>query len=155
MMPQAALVLIVALALVLPSLWPGALSSGAAAPAAFPLDEVTAAAAAGRMTSGRYTARQIAELYLRAHRGRSIAAVRSCARSSRSIPTRWRSPTRSTPSARRKGPRGPLHGIPVLIKDNIDTADQMMTTAGSLALAGLASARATPSSSSGCARPAR
>jgi amidase len=32
--------------------------------------------------------------------------------------------------------RGPLHGIPVLIKDNIDTADKMMTTAGSLALEG-------------------
>lgn len=35
-----------------------------------------------------------------------------------------------------KGPRGPLHGIPILIKDNIDTADKMMTTAGSLALIG-------------------
>ena len=35
-----------------------------------------------------------------------------------------------------KGPRGPLHGIPVLIKDNIDTADKMETTAGSLALLG-------------------
>jgi len=35
-----------------------------------------------------------------------------------------------------KGLRGPLHGIPVLIKDNIDTADRMMTTAGSLALSG-------------------
>ena len=35
-----------------------------------------------------------------------------------------------------KGPRGPLHGIPVLLKDNIDTHDRMMTTAGSLALAG-------------------
>jgi amidase len=32
--------------------------------------------------------------------------------------------------------RGPLHGIPVLIKDNIDTGDQMQTTAGALALAG-------------------
>lgn len=32
--------------------------------------------------------------------------------------------------------RGPLHGIPVLIKDNIDTADKMMTTAGSIALEG-------------------
>jgi len=35
-----------------------------------------------------------------------------------------------------KGPRGPLHGIPILIKDNIDTGDRMQTTAGSLALAG-------------------
>jgi amidase len=36
----------------------------------------------------------------------------------------------------RKGPRGPMHGIPVLLKDNIDTGDRMLTTAGSLALAG-------------------
>jgi amidase len=35
-----------------------------------------------------------------------------------------------------KGPRGPQHGVPVLIKDNIETADRMMTTAGSLALIG-------------------
>lgn len=35
-----------------------------------------------------------------------------------------------------RGPRGPLHGIPVLLKDNIDTADRMATTAGSLALVG-------------------
>jgi amidase len=35
-----------------------------------------------------------------------------------------------------KGPRSPLHGIPILIKDNIDTADKMFTTAGSLAMAG-------------------
>src|SRR6185295_17110155 len=35
-----------------------------------------------------------------------------------------------------KGPRGPLHGVPVLIKDNIDTQDRMVTTAGSLALVG-------------------
>jgi amidase len=34
------------------------------------------------------------------------------------------------------GPRGPLHGIPVLLKDNIDTHDRMTTTAGSLALKG-------------------
>ena len=34
-----------------------------------------------------------------------------------------------------RGPRGPLHGIPVLLKDNLDTADQMHTTAGALALA--------------------
>lgn len=35
---------------------------------------------------------------------------------------------------RRAGPRGPLHGIPILLKDNIDTSDEMLTTAGSLAL---------------------
>ena len=37
---------------------------------------------------------------------------------------------------RRNGPRGPLHGIPILLKDNIDTDDRMQTTAGSLALVG-------------------
>jgi len=37
---------------------------------------------------------------------------------------------------RRRGPRGPLHGIPVLLKDNVDTGDGMTTTAGSLALEG-------------------
>lgn len=37
---------------------------------------------------------------------------------------------------REHGPRGPLHGIPILLKDNIDTADKMQTTAGSLALVG-------------------
>jgi amidase len=37
---------------------------------------------------------------------------------------------------RERGPRGPLHGVPVLVKDNLDTADRMATTAGSLALAG-------------------
>lgn len=37
---------------------------------------------------------------------------------------------------RRCGPRGPLHGIPILLKDNIDTGDRMQTTAGSLALVG-------------------
>ncbi len=36
-----------------------------------------------------------------------------------------------------KGPRGPLHGIPILLKDNIATADKMQTTAGSLALLGV------------------
>jgi amidase len=42
---------------------------------------------------------------------------------------------------RAKGPRGPLHGIPILLKDNIDTRDRMMTTAGSLALVGQAPSR--------------
>ncbi len=47
-----------------------------------------------------------------------------------------RSPARSTPSVTRGSVRGPLHGIPVLIKGNIDTHDKMTTTAGSLALVG-------------------
>jgi amidase len=37
---------------------------------------------------------------------------------------------------KQKGLRGPMHGIPILIKDNVDTADKMSTTAGSLALVG-------------------
>ncbi|MGB5290452.1 MAG: amidase [Lysobacterales bacterium] len=37
---------------------------------------------------------------------------------------------------RKSGPRGPMHGIPVVLKANIDTADEMETTAGSLALKG-------------------
>jgi amidase len=49
-----------------------------------------------------------------------------------------------------KGPRGPMHGIPVLIKDNIDTADNMQTTAGSLALVG-----SKPAQDSGVARKLR
>jgi amidase len=51
---------------------------------------------------------------------------------------------------RLKGPRGPLHGIPVLIKDNIGTADRMSTSAGSLALANF-----TPAEDSGVARRLR
>jgi amidase len=49
-----------------------------------------------------------------------------------------------------KGPRGPMHGIPVLIKDNIDTADRMQTTAGSLALVG-----SKPAQDAGVARKLR
>jgi amidase len=43
-----------------------------------------------------------------------------------------------------KGPRGPLHGIPILVKDNIETADLMPTTAGSLALANNVTHRDAP-----------
>ena len=43
-----------------------------------------------------------------------------------------------------KGSRGPLHGIPILVKDNIETADPVPTTAGSLALADNLSGRDAP-----------
>ncbi|MEC9377852.1 MAG: amidase family protein, partial [Candidatus Latescibacterota bacterium] len=42
-----------------------------------------------------------------------------------------------------QGPRGPLHGVPILLKDTIDTGDRMVTSAGSLALASPAGADAT------------
>ena len=54
---------------------------------------------------------------------------------------------------RDRGPRGPLHGIPVLIKDNIDTADRMQTTAGSLALVGSKPAQGLAPSPRSCATP--
>ena len=52
-----------------------------------------------------------------------------------------------------KGPRGPLHGIPVLLKDNVDTADRMTTTAGSLALEGSTPPQRRRASRGGCATP--
>src|SRR5262245_1176943 len=101
----------------------------------FPLEEATAAQLQDAMTSGRYTAHQIADMYLR-----RIEEI------DRNGPT-LRSVIEINPDAlaiadaldaerKAKGPRGPLHGIPILIKENIGTADTMMTTAGSLALEG-------------------
>ncbi len=108
----------------------------AVAPAAvFDLEEATIASLQQRMESGQDTARSLAEKYLA-----RIDAI------DRSGPT-LRSVIEINPDAltiadaldaerKTKGPRGPLHGIPVLIKDNIATADHMQTTAGSLALEG-------------------
>ena len=46
---------------------------------------------------------------------------------------------------RRRGRvRGPLHGLPLLLKDNIDTGDRMLTTAGSLAMTGARAPRDAP-----------
>ncbi len=87
------------------------------------------------MKSGKYTARSLTELYL--HRiesldkqGPSLHAVLETNPEALQIADALDAERKS------KGPRGPLHGIPVLLKDNIDTADKMTTTAGSLALAG-------------------
>ena len=101
----------------------------------FALQEITIDALQEKMRQGQYTARSIAELYLK-----RIAAIDQAGPSLRAV-------IELNPEAlaladaldqeRKAGRlRGPLHGIPVLIKDNIDTGDKMMTTAGSLALEG-------------------
>jgi amidase len=110
------------------------------ATASFPLEEATVAQLQDWMASGRYTARQITELYLGRideidGTGRALHSVIEINPDALSI-----ADTLDT-ERKAKGPRGPLHGIPVLIKDNIDTADKMMTTAGSLALEGSVAAQ--------------
>ncbi len=99
------------------------------------MQEWTIAELGQKMTSGELTARQLAEMYLS-----RIALVDEGENGINSI-------IEINPGAlviaeeldadRKEGnARGPLHGIPVLIKDNIDTFDRMTTTAGSLALEG-------------------
>lgn len=103
--------------------------------APFPLDEASVAQLQDWMASGRYSSRQIAEQYLR--RIEQIDRNGPVLRSVIEINPDALSIADALDGERKtKGPRGPLHGIPVLIKDNIDTADKMMTTAGSLALEG-------------------
>lgn len=100
-----------------------------------PLEEATVAQLQDWMASGRYTARQITDLYLR--RIEEIDRTGQALRSVIEINPDARSIADTLDNERKtKGPRGPLHGIPIVIKDNIDTADKMMTTAGSLALEG-------------------
>ncbi len=101
----------------------------------FELEEATIAQLQQWMQDGRYTSRRLVDLYLE-----RIARIDRAGPSLRSVsetnPDARRSRTRSTRSARPRARAGPLHGIPVLIKDNIDTGDRMTTTAGSLALEG-------------------
>ena len=101
----------------------------------FELEEITIPELQDAMKSGRLTARSLAEKYLARideidKRGPAVNAIIELNPDALSIA--------ATLDQERKarGLRGPLHGIPVLIKDNIDTADRMMTTAGSLALVG-------------------
>lgn len=106
----------------------------------FDLEEITIADLQAGMKSGQYTARSIAEKYLARiaeidKRGPAINAVIEINPDSLAIADAL------DKERREKGVRGPLHGIPVLIKDNIDTADKMMTTAGSLALSGSIASR--------------
>lgn len=108
--------------------------SAGALPTAFELDEASVSALQEGMTSGRYTARRLAELYLERieaidRKGPTINSIIEVNPAALEIAA-------SMDSERQSGRvRGPLHGIPVLIKDNIDTQDRMKTSAGSLALA--------------------
>ncbi|HEY7825949.1 MAG TPA: amidase family protein, partial [Candidatus Acidoferrales bacterium] len=115
----------------------------------FELDEITVAQLQDAMASGKWTARSIAEKYLARiaeidKQGPSLNSVIELNPDALSIADALDAERKS------KGPRGPMHGIPVLIKDNIGTSDRMMTTAGSLALVG-----STPPKDSGVARQLR
>jgi amidase len=102
----------------------------------FELEEATITDLQQRMQSGRATARSLAELYLA-----RIEAIDRGGPALRSVleinPDALAVADQLDAERTSRGPRGPLHGIPVLLKDNIATADRMMTTAGSLALAGV------------------
>jgi amidase len=117
---------------------PGAAPAQPPAAPPFEFDEVTVARLQEAMTGGRHTAVSVAEAYLA-----RIEAVdrpgdgRPGLRSVIEINPDAVAEARRLDAERRAGRvRGPLHGIPVLLKDNVDTADRMQTTAGSLALAG-------------------
>ena len=101
----------------------------------FELDELTITDLQDGMKSGRFTARSLVEKYTSRideidKHGPAINSVIELNPDALSIAGQLDEERKA------KGPRGPLHGVPVLIKDNIDTADRMMTTAGSLALVG-------------------
>lgn len=99
------------------------------------LDEATIVQLQAAMKSGSQTARSLTKLYLE-----RIEAIDRNGPALRSVievnPDALAIANQLDAERRTQGARGPLHGIPVLIKDNIDTGDQMQTTAGSLALVG-------------------
>jgi amidase len=106
----------------------------------FALEELTIDELQSRMRSGAESAHSLTQQYLARidaidQRGPAINAVIELNPDALAIAERF-------DAERKSGKlRGPLHGIPVLIKDNIDTADRMHTTAGSLALAANVAAR--------------
>ncbi|MGI8584110.1 MAG: amidase [Chitinophagaceae bacterium] len=104
-------------------------------PGDFILNEITIDELQQKMQKGEYTSRSITQLYLDRidaidKKGPAINSVIEVNPDALGIAD-------NMDKERKAGKiRGPLHGIPVLIKDNIDTGDSMMTTAGSLALEG-------------------
>jgi amidase len=111
----------------------------------FDLDEITIADLQEGMKSGRFTAQSLVEKYAarieeidkpgpdKPEAGKQWPAINSIIEMN---PDALAIAESLDKERKVNGPRGPLHGVPVLIKDNIDTADRMMTTAGSLALVG-------------------
>jgi amidase len=101
----------------------------------FPLEEWTISDLRSRMDGRELSAHEICRRYLERieeidRRGPTLRSVIEINPDALAI-------ARSLDEEHRaKGARGPLHGIPILLKDNIDTADRMQTTAGSLALLG-------------------
>ena len=101
----------------------------------FELEEMTIAEMREGMSAGRFTARGLAEKYLERveevdRRGPAINSVIETNPDALAL-------AESLDRERKAGRvRGPLHGVPVMVKDNFDTADRMQTTAGSLALVG-------------------
>lgn len=114
---------------------PAAGGAAAAAEHPFELAEATIADLQEGMRTGKWTARAITEAYLA-----RIDAVDAGGPALRSVlernPDALASADALDLERRERGARGPLHGIPILVKDNIDTGDRMSTTAGSLALVG-------------------
>jgi amidase len=96
----------------------------------FELEDVSLADLAAGLESGRWTSRRLVELYL----GRIDALNRKGPMLGAVIETNPDALEIADALDKAGSLRGPLHGIPILMKDNIDTADKMSTSAGSLAL---------------------
>ena len=113
------------------------LGAGSLLPAATPavLEEATLAGMQARMKAGQLTAAKLTRQYL----GRIHALDRKGPKLNAIIevnPDALAQAEALDAERRQGGARGPLHGLPVLLKDNIETVDRMATTAGSLALEG-------------------
>ena len=106
-----------------------------AAASAVALEEATIDGLQAEMKAGTLTARRLTQAYLDRIEAldRKGPALRSVIETN---PDALAIADGLDAERKAKGPRGPLHGIPILLKDNVDTADRMTTTAGSLALAG-------------------
>jgi amidase len=103
----------------------------------FEHEETTIAELQAAMASGALTSRAISQAYLE-----RIEAVDPLLRSVlETNPDVLEIADVLDAERRSNGSRGPLHGIPVLVKDNVDTADRMKTTAGSFALGGVTPVR--------------